>query len=205
MSRGNTVAMDAALAGVVSRPAILAKMAFASGDVFMWSGVGDLVWNGDTYGGVGAMLSADFGEEAADGTTSGASFSISGVDSSWVAVALTENYQGRDFLLYYGELDAGGALIADPLLFFRGVMDQMSLEDSGESSVVTLSVERRRYDNRPPNALYDDKTQQRRFAGDKGFEFLPGLQERVLNWGVPGEPGQGGPRLPTVLPGGREP
>lgn len=187
--------MNAALDGSVSRPAILGEMEFASGTVRLWSGMGDLVYDSNTYTGVGALLGVEFPEESSDGSSTGATFTLSGIDSSWNSLALTENYQGRDCTLYYLEFDSNWDIVADPIRFFKGVMDQMTIQDEGSTSVVSLSVERENYDSRAENSLYDDQEQKRRFPGDRGFEFLPAMQEINLHWGsgvtASGSPGGG--------------
>lgn len=202
MSRGNTTAMDAALAAQVKRLAILGDFDFDSGVVRLWSGEGTLAWGAESYLGVGSLLGVEFPEENGDGAANGATFTLSGVDGSWVSLGLTENYQGRACTLYYGLLDGAGALVADPVPFFPGVMDRMDIDDAGDTCVVRLSVERSALDNRAPGGLYDDETQQRLFAGDRGFEFVAGLEEKAIHWGVPGA--LPAPRVPIPLPGGRE-
>lgn len=198
MSRGNTAAMDTALEGQVLRWGILGLFEFDSGDVRLWSGEGNLTWGADVFQGVGTLLDVEFPEEANDGSATGATFVLSGVDPVWDALALTENYQNRPCTLWFAAFDESGVIVADPIPFFPGVTDVMSLLDDADNSEVRLSVERSALDNRAPGLLYDDKTQQRLFPGDKGFELLTGQEERMIHWGVPGAGQTWAPNPPVV-------
>lgn len=55
MPRGLDSTMAAALAHGSIEPVFLAELTFASGKTRAWSGIGDLVWNGKTFSGVGSL------------------------------------------------------------------------------------------------------------------------------------------------------
>jgi len=184
MSRSISTPMRDRLDEELSIPVILGKFEFDSGTVFAWTGVGSLPWNGDIYEGLGQFLEVELPEERSDRSATGATFVLSGIDPGLITIALGSGYRGRPCTLWYGEFDnARTNLLADPVQMFSGKIDMMSIDDSGESSKIQLTVERKNYDSRPLNTRYDDAEQQRRFPGDKGFEYLPTLDEKPLYWG----------------------
>ena len=48
--------MAAALANGLIQPAFLAQFTFISGTEYVWTGIGDLVWGGKTFSGLGEHL-----------------------------------------------------------------------------------------------------------------------------------------------------
>lgn len=186
MSRdGVTTVMGNALAGNVNRPVIFAEFNFPSGDVNMWSGLGTISWDGKDWFGVGHLAGVQFPSESSQDVVSGAVFSLDAVDSSWVATGLADNVQGSPCTLWQGERDDAGNILEDPIKFFVGEVDVMPIDVSGNACTINISVERKIFDNRPEGSMYDNETQQRKFAGDKGLEFIPSLAEKTISWGTP--------------------
>ena len=66
MPRALTSGMLSALSGQYLRPAVFVAMTFTSGPVFIWSGIGSIQWNSQTWVGLGSLLSLSGWE---DGTT----------------------------------------------------------------------------------------------------------------------------------------
>ena len=56
MSRDLTAAFASALADQSLRPVIFFEGQFASGWVRIWSGLGEVSWNGETWAGAGSLL-----------------------------------------------------------------------------------------------------------------------------------------------------
>ena len=56
MNRNATAAFVAALSDQDLRPVIFFEGEFASGWVRLWSGLGDVSWNGRTWSGAGSLL-----------------------------------------------------------------------------------------------------------------------------------------------------
>lgn len=178
------------------RPVALVHLAFDSGSVRLWNGVGDLVWSGDTFTGSGMLGGISLIEESASLKATGVVLTLSGIDSSIIAIALGEHYQGRQAQIWLGHLDSNHALIADPVLMFQGRMDLMQLTDHGATATVSVTVESRAIDLERANKIryYTDQDQQAEFSGDKFFEFVPEMQEKVIVWGraIVGGPTQDG-------------
>ncbi len=168
-------------------PILLIKMAFDSGDLNLWTGIGDLQFSGDTYTGAGDLLAFSAIEETVDLKAIGLTATLSGIPSSLIATALAEDYMGRATTVWFGALDSSGALVADPQEIFAGLTDSMPIEDAGETAKIELQIENRlvRLENtrvRP----YTPEDQALAYPGDLGLEFVVALNDgRKLLWGRP--------------------
>lgn len=161
-------------------PILLFKAEFDSGDLNLWTGVGDIVWNSDTYTGAGNLLEVTAVEETQDLKANGVQFTLSGISASIIATALTEDYQGRDVSIWFGLLESG-AVKADPFLLFKGRMDVMTIDESADTATIMLTAESVLIDlERPNERRYTDEDQQTEYAGDLGFEFVASLQEKEI-------------------------
>lgn len=183
MSRGLTTAMKDALTARQVEPAILVELEFDSGTDRIWTGYGDLSWDGKTWNGAGELLGIRPFSETTDVTATQAQVTISGIPASWISLALSEDYQGRTGTLYLAAIDSSGNVISDPAEF-AGRMDQMQIEKSGETMLIRLSIESQLIDLRKPREFrYTDQDQQIDYPNDKGFEYVAGLQDKTLTWG----------------------
>jgi hypothetical protein len=100
------------------------------------------------------------------------------------AVALTENYQGRECSVLFGALQASGALVSSPVTIFSGRMDVMSINDDGQNATIGMSAENKLVDfRRPREVRYTDQEQKNLFPSDKGLEFVTAIQEKQIYWG----------------------
>lgn len=86
MPRNLDPTLAAALPDGVISPAFLAKITFKSGVENVWSGVGDLVFDGDTYQGVGMLGQVGAITEGASVQADGTSVTLSGIGLSQVPV-----------------------------------------------------------------------------------------------------------------------
>ena len=76
-------------------PIILASLSFST-PVHLWSGYGTITYNGTGYLGIGTLGTISPIEETTDIAARGISLQLSGVPTAQIAIALTENYQGRE-------------------------------------------------------------------------------------------------------------
>lgn len=183
MGRSLTAGMDAEVVKPAVSPIFLVEMDFSSGFVRAWSGYGDLAWNGHTWLGAGELMEIDPVEETASFVANGASFKLNGIPSAMIAVALDQDYQGRAATLYLGMLDSSGAVIADPVEVFGGLMDTMEIDETGEIASITVNVESHAVAlKRPKEWRYTHEDQQIDYPGDMGFEYVAGLQDKEITW-----------------------
>lgn len=169
-------------------PILLANLQFST-PVYLWSGYGSIGFGGVTYLGIGTLGTISPVEETTDLAARGISMRLSGVPTANVALALTENYQGRACTILFGALSpTAGMLISSPVTVFQGKMDVMQISDDGQSADITMTAESRLMDfKRPREIRYTDEEQQNLFAGDVGLEFVNDIQEKPIYWGNPNQ------------------
>lgn len=169
----------------VVRPILMASFHFEESTDRAWSGVGQLIWDGHTWYGAGTLGKVSTVEETTELRATGASFQLSGIPADLIEKVSTYPVQGKKARLYLGFMDADfKTLIMDPVLIFDGRMDTVEISDSGDTASVTLTAESRLRDlERVRTRRYTDADQQSRFPGDKGFEYVPSLQDKQIIWG----------------------
>jgi len=193
MSRVLSTEMQAVASADLIRPIYLMKAEFDAGDVNLWSGIGSLTFDGDTYLGAGDLLSISQISESAELTASGISITLAGVKQSLLTIARDEPYQGRVITLYLGALNDSGDIISSPVVLFSGFMDVMNISDSGETSSIVISAENKLIAfDRASVRRYTSEDQKIDYPNDKGFEFVAKIQEKEIIWGRPTPSSQNG-------------
>jgi len=193
MSRVLSTEMQAVASADLVRPIYLMKAEFDAGDVNLWSGIGSLTFDGDTYLGAGDLLSISQISESAELTASGISITLAGVKQSLLTIARDEPYQGRVITLYLGALNDSGDIISSPVVLFSGFMDVMNISDSGETSSIVISAENKLIAfDRASVRRYTSEDQKIDYPNDKGFEFVAKIQEKEIIWGRPTPSSQNG-------------
>lgn len=201
-----------ASAEAVVRPFFAVDLEFDSPNALnFWNGIGDLTISGTTYTGAGELLNISEIRESSDIAANGATFTLSGIPSDLISLALDEPYQGRVARVWLGMIDyrltepsfllinatdylllnTDGSRLSiranQPQVFFElftGYMDQMNIEEEPETATISLSVENKLIDlNRPRVRRYTDNNQQGRYPGDLAFEFVNRIQDEELTWG----------------------
>jgi hypothetical protein len=188
MARNLTELVRQAVGAKRLAPAFLCRMDFASGPLRVWSGAGDLEWNGDTFTGVGSYGGVSAVEETKKASANGIELSLSGVPSNLVNLAMADHYRGRRIRLWMAlfDTDGGGqfAMMDNPIQIFGGRMDTMRISDSGDTSRIVVSCESRLIDmERPRERRYADADQQELYPGDRGFEYVASLADKEVLWG----------------------
>jgi len=159
------------------------KLNFDSGTIALWTGYGDITFGSQSYTGAGTLLGFSTVEETSEIAARGAQVTLDGIETSIVSLALQEPYQGRKALIYLGALSSG-AVVADPTLIFDGRMDVMTIEDSGDTCTISLTLESRLIDlERSRVRRYTTEDQKVNFSNDKGFDYVADLTDKVVNWG----------------------
>ncbi len=184
MARNLTSAQIAEIQAQNLKPILLCQLQFTSGIVYLWSGIGQIQWNGQTWLGIGTLGSVQAIPETSDLTAVGLKLALSGVDPSMLTHALGEVRQGAPVILYQGFLTASGGVVASPNMAWGGRMDVCEIAEGGDSSVITLTAESRLLDlNRSRERRYQKQDQAIDFPGDLGFDYVPSLQELSVVWG----------------------
>jgi len=207
MSREIGTGIATALEAVELQPFFGVQLYLDSGNLFFWTGLGDLTIGGITYVGTGQFLKISEMEETAEIAARGATITLSGIPSNLISLALTEPYQGRLCKIMFGAIDAnreylkledgsfvlredGGRIditegdVTPTVELFSGYIDQMNIDEGPETSTIAISVESRLIDlERVRVFRFTDQSQKSRFPNDKGLEFVEDLQDKQFNWG----------------------
>ena len=169
------------------------KAEFDTDDILVWSGIDDLVIGSDTYTGAGTLLSVSNSEDNLELKSNGLVVALSGMDTTVVNYALTENYQNRPITIFMGYVMGGTNEVAGTLTLFKGRMTSLVINDTPEGSTVTIDAENRLVDlDRPSNLRYTKESQNFLHSGDTGFNRVASLQDKQINWGKAGENGSTG-------------
>lgn len=185
--RDLTAAVQAALAADQLRLALLYEGAFSGGTLRLWTGVGDLSWNGYTWTGAGNLLGISEVQETADVRATGLAVSLSGMPSTLLSTVLQNARHGYTGTVWFAFFTAAGALIADPAIAFKGRLDVPSFEERGDGCTIVVNYESRLIDlDRARDRRYTHEDQQIDYPGDLGFEYVPAIQDAQINWGIAG-------------------
>lgn len=185
MPRPLTAAFISAITAGQVFPALLFRGEFMSGNVLLWTGLGQIVVGGEEYTGSGTLLGIDAVEETAAIQANGTKITLSGISSAAVSLALQEPYQGRPVEILLALFDASNTLIADPSILFSGRADQMILSDEGTTCTIVLTAENRLLDlQRARIRRYEHQDQKIDYPTDRGFEYVSVIQDVPLKWGA---------------------
>jgi len=184
MSRTMTTEAATAASATQLTMALAVRLDFASGFVRVNSTPYLLMLFGEEYLGAGHLGAISGLDETTDLEAAGIALQLSGVEPANLYNALQEDYQGRDARVYLVFMTDQHAVIADPVLIYRGRMDTMDIS-LAEQGTVTVHVENRLADwGRARVSRYTDAEQQRLHPGDLGLQYVAQLAYKPLPWGV---------------------
>lgn len=183
MSRNLPAVVEAAARASVVRVVWMVRLDYPGGVVAACSAPFPIVYGADTYHGVGNLGTIAPAEEGAELQAYSLTVTLSGVKPESIAAALGQAYQGRDARIYAAFLDAEHAIVEAPVLLFRGRMDVQDIELGSEATISVTIVSRLVDWDRARIRRYTHEDQQSAFPGDKGFEFVPTMEDLTIIWG----------------------
>jgi hypothetical protein len=172
--------------------------------LYLWTGLGDLVYGGNTYTGSGTLIDISQVEETVEIAARGATITLSGIPTEALALALTEPYQGRQCKIYFGLFSKGKLLKEDGAFIlledgsriilelqelglteiFAGYIDQMNIQEQSDVSTIEFKLENKLVDlERARVRRYSSGYQKSVYPNDKGFDFVEDLQDKDVVWG----------------------
>jgi hypothetical protein len=182
MSRGLTAAAVTASGSEVVTRTMAVELDFPSGFVRYSGSPFDITISGETFSGVGMLAAASAAEESAELRAASMTVSLSGIPGDAIALALAEAYQGRKATVWEVMIADTGLVVADPVVIFRGRMDQLDIE-LGETSSVRVSLTNRLADwERARVRRYTQEDQQQDYPADEFFRFVSATTEKEVMW-----------------------
>ena len=182
MSRGLSAANLAEVNSAHLHVVVLVKLEFDS-PIFIHSGMGDIVFAGDTYLGVGDLGAVESVQESERVEPSVIRLTLSGIDANLISEALDAGNFGDVISVYEGYRRDDGTLVADPWLVGRGTYEFASIV-IGDTNAISISVQHdlaRLADK--SGDRYTNEDQQDKFPGDTGFSFIADMINIKLLWG----------------------
>lgn len=184
MARSLDSALETELDASLWRPRFFVECNFDSGDLLVWSGLGDKTTMSKTFKGVGKLLSVGQVEETTSMKAADTVLALDGLSTAEVSIALQEDWQNRPCKIYLGAVDADDNLVADPQLRLTGFIDAMDIDEAPDTARIAVRVENIIAAlERPNKQLYTGERQKIDFSGDLGFDQVPSLQESEVIFG----------------------
>ena len=177
------VGPDGALPSV--RREFLVEMFFTSITVRVWTGRGDLVANGVTWSGLGAVATID-GLDAPIGESAPLlSLGLSGVDPLIALMARNSKTEvgGRTVRVLMAFFDDAGMLLSAPIVIRTATMTRMKFDC--ELTKWTITAEAETFFVRRSQPMFSALThtdQNSRAPGDKGCEFVASMVNSTTVW-----------------------
>ena len=186
MARGLTSAVKTELATGIIEPVILLEFGFAT-PIYLTNASFDITssvsGSSRTYLSNGHLRNISAVSETNKPTKNSLIISLSGVDQTYVSIALNENIINDDVHIYRGFLDGNLSLISDPFLLFYGTINDYKITDNTTTAKIVLTVTSHWGNfSKTSGRTTTDNSQQRFFSGDKGMEFSA-LTVRDIKWG----------------------
>lgn len=190
ISASNLAEIDAAHLHEV----LLVKLEFDT-PVYIHSGVGSIVFDSNTYLGVGQFGNVGNQIESEQLRPTSLILSLSGVDAALITEALDAGNYGDIITIYMGYRQDDGTLVDDPWIPWKGFFEFAAVKH-GTENIVSITC---RHDlailNEAEGSRFSDEDQQVRFTGDTGFQYITDMAGTKLIWG--------GGRVSTGSTGGR--
>jgi hypothetical protein len=125
---------------------------------------------------------SEFSEQTDISKTS-VKLTLSGAEQSFISIVLNENVINDEVDIYRGLLDSSNTLIDDPIILYKGHIENFSIQESGTTSNVVLSIVSQWADFDKKNGRKTNNTsQQRFFSTDVGMDFSSETI-RDIKWG----------------------
>lgn len=187
MSRGNAAANVTAAGRQHVRPIFFAALHFDSGTLRLHNGIGPYTWGGQTWTGMGALVSVGPMRESDILSPQRVSFVLGMANQDIVNELASQAIYERLVYGYVGFLDDRGNLVADPDLRWSGYMDTSEIIQGANPMVVLHCESELIREFQANGAMFTDEDQQERYSGDTGFEYMDqmALGPRV-QWGPGG-------------------
>lgn len=184
MPKDLTPEMEAELAKEVKRGIVFLEGEFDDGTLRLHGGHGDMAWNGFNWLGTGDLLGLSGLPDNVAMASHKMTISLNGLRLENIGLALDQVTQGSPVRIWNGYLDENDTVIPDPYLAFVGEMGEPIINEPKGTVDLSITVEgaaARMLDVFERRRTHED--QQIKFPGDKGLEYVTGLQEKDTAWG----------------------
>ena len=171
------------IAGRVVTPSVFVQVEFPSATFRGWTGLGSILWNGQTWLGTGQVMQVSPAIETTDGSAQGYTITLSGLDSTTLSDFIDDEWFNSVVTVWLGFTE-DRVVVSDPVQIFGGYLNDGTLDDNGKTATIKLECESRLIDQiKPRQWRYTDSDQQDLYAGDLGLQFVHRIQDQKISWG----------------------
>lgn len=187
--------LDPALEAEVNAPSLrpfLAVHIDFPDPVFAFTGKGVIQFNRDgtpvtpeseEWLGIAGIASIDAINEGTNGSAAGVSATLLRVPSEFRDDIADQAVRGCLYELFVGAFDTDYQTVRAVKKIWKGTLQSYRIIDAGDTITVSAGGESRAIDQRRPTIKrFTDEYQQRKYAGDRCFEYVPSLAEIPILW-----------------------
>jgi hypothetical protein len=175
--------MLASLVSNTIRPGFLAVLTFRTATEYVWSGLGNLVYAGNTYKGVGSLGRIGSISEATEVRAIGTTVTLSAIDPTLLSECLNDIQLGAPAKIYFALFDAALNIIGAPYPLFVGTVDQPVIQIGIDQMAITLKLENKLANLQRANMRrYTAADQRIRHPNDTAFNWVEILNDLALKW-----------------------
>jgi hypothetical protein len=182
MARELSEELGEAIADRVVRPFLAVYIGFPD-PIYGWTGTGIISFADQEWTGLAGVAAIDTIGETTDGSATGFSVTLNAIPAEFAGHVYDQAVRGVPFEIYVGALDETFQQVVGAKLAWRGTLQSYKIIDGGETLTVIAGGESRMIDQRRPTIKrFTDEYQQRKYPGDKFFEYVPQLVEVPILW-----------------------
>jgi hypothetical protein len=183
VGRANTSAFNTEIAQDIISPRLLIDASFDGAMVYVWNGIGDTIWDGNTYTGAGNLLGLSAITEGTELKIDSMTIDFEGITTAYKSLALQSIHLRNTVTVRLGLQDGNGAIIADPDIVFIGNMNGAELSDGKDKSMFKINVQNEMHRAlQPTERRYTDQDHQQRHTGDTFMRHSVNA-EKKSRWG----------------------
>ena len=184
MPRSIHPSMTSALSSGLIVPALFVMLTFKSATRYVWSGVGNIVVNAQTYTGVGSLGSIGSIIEGTEVRADGTTVKLSGIDPILQGECMADIQLGAPAKIWFGLMASGTTLIGTPYLLFSGTVDRPTVSIAPNEIAITLALESAMINlQRATQRRYTSADQRLYWPTDTAFSWVEMLNDVALVWG----------------------
>jgi len=185
MDRGASANVLTELAKDQMQVCHLVSVETAGGTIYMTDSFTTITYDSNPYVPLGGLLGISEIDESSTLAVSSVTVTLTGVDQSYIAAFLSNNYVDRDVFIYKAFLDSSSVLVDDPIQIFSGRIDKplISEDPDGKTSTIGITATNHWVDfERMQFRSTSHESQTLLFPGDLFFSFATEVNKEIF-WG----------------------
>ena len=182
MARSLTSAVKTELATNKLNPVTLVYLNISGGQRFT-DHYKNISYDGNTYTASSLLLGVSDVGESSEVAVDSVTVAFTGADQTIISLLLNNDYMDKEAEIYKGFLNSSQALIADPMLLFKGRVESFAIQEDSNSSEIAISVASHWSDfEKQKGRKTNTNSQQLFFSGDVGFDYSS-QSVQDIKWG----------------------